>query len=216
LIVSDYQPTILVVDDDPVILSSVADILRVAGYNSLMAKSGLEALHILEQEAPDLMIIDIMMPGMDGYQLYQRIRRDPTLNPVPAIFLTAKGAPEDVRLGKEMGIDDYLVKPFEPEDLLASIHGKLARFQQLTGLRPPPADRETNPMPPLGEDLTPREREVLALMVEGCINSEIAERLVVSLYTIKNHVCSILSKLGVRNRVEAVKIAVEYGLVQTR
>jgi DNA-binding NarL/FixJ family response regulator len=207
-------PTILVVDDDPIIRDSVADILRLSEYHVLVASGGLEALRILEREVPHLMIIDIMMPQMNGYQLYQRICRDPSLAPVPVIFLTAKGQLEDIRFGKEMGADDYLVKPLEPEDLLASVHGKLARFERLARLRPSPTDHEPDSWPPLGYDLTPREREVLALMAEGFMNSEIAEQLVVSLYTVKNHVSSIISKLGARNRVEAVRMAIEHELIR--
>jgi DNA-binding response OmpR family regulator len=79
---------------------------------------------------PDLILADIMMPLMDGYAFYERVRANPYLNHIPFIFLTAKSSEVDVRLGKELGADDYLTKPFSPEDLLASVRGKLRRVEQ--------------------------------------------------------------------------------------
>ena len=125
------QATILVVDDEPVIRESIGDILRLVGYRILSAADGYAALQIIENEVPDLVISDIMMPRMNGYTLYNRIRRNPEWNQIPFIFLTAKGEREDIRYGKEIGADDYLTKPIDPEDLVAAVEGKLIRFSQL-------------------------------------------------------------------------------------
>lgn len=138
------QATILIVDDDPVINDSVRDILCLAGYRTLTATNGAHALEILDVQTPDLIVADIMMPRMNGYQLYQRVRRNPDWIWIPFIFLTAKGEGEDVRYAKEMGVDDYLTKPIEPEDLLAAVLGKLARYRELgAGDRHPPTNRAT-------------------------------------------------------------------------
>ncbi|GAB4475445.1 MAG: response regulator transcription factor [Anaerolineae bacterium] len=125
------QTTILVVDDEPVIRDSVADVLRLAGFRVVTACNGLEALDILHDLTPDLIVVDIMMPHMNGYQLYHRLRRAPAWVRIPVIFLTAKGEREDVRYGRELGADDYLMKPVEPEDLIAAIEGRLERYRQL-------------------------------------------------------------------------------------
>ena len=125
------QATILVVDDEPVIRESIGDILRLVGYRILSAADGYAALQIIENEVPDLVISDIMMPRMNGYTLYNRIRRNPEWNQIPFIFLTAKGEREDIRYGKEIGADDYLTKPIDPDDLDAAVEGKLIRFSQL-------------------------------------------------------------------------------------
>ncbi len=138
---NDHQ-TILVVDDEPTVLDSLADVLRLSGYRVLAAMHGLEALSILQSTLPDLIVADVMMPRMNGYQLYHRVRSNPDWNWIPFIFLTAKGEPEDVRYGKEVGADDYLSKPIEPEDLVAAVAGRLERYRQLRqGAQPPARER---------------------------------------------------------------------------
>lgn len=124
------QAIILVVDDEPVIRDCVADVLGLSGFKVITAGSGAEALTLMDHHTPDLIIADVMMPQMNGYQLYQRVRRNPDWLLIPFIFLTAKSEKEDVRYGKELGADDYLTKPLEPEDLLAAVIGRLTRFEQ--------------------------------------------------------------------------------------
>ena len=126
-----HQEAILVIDDEQIILDSVRDVLQLSGYRVLTAANGNEALQVLNQERPALIISDIMMPRMNGYQFYQRVRNNPQWLWIPFIFLTAKGEQEDVRYGKELGVEDYLTKPIEPSDLLAAVAGRLARFRQL-------------------------------------------------------------------------------------
>jgi DNA-binding response OmpR family regulator len=132
--------TILVVDDEPVLLDSLADILQLEGFSVLKASNGLEALDLLQDQTPHLILTDIMMPGMNGYQLYQRVRKNPEWLWIPFIFLTAKGEAEDIRFGKELGADDYLMKPILPEDLVAAVIGRLERYRQLEA-RPQAADQ---------------------------------------------------------------------------
>jgi two-component system sensor histidine kinase/response regulator len=121
------QNTVLVVDDDPTILDNVADIIRIAGYSLFTARNGLEALQTMQQYTPDLIIADIMMPEMDGYQFYQAVREIPAWTLIPFIFLSAKGERKDIRHGYNLGADHYLTKPFEPEDLLLVIKTRLQR-----------------------------------------------------------------------------------------
>ncbi len=123
--------TILVVEDTIGMLENIQFLLETDNYNVLTAKDGIEALSVLENEIPDLIISDIMMPNLDGYGLYEHIKNNPKLKIIPFIFLTAKETKEDIRLGKELGVDDYLIKPFEIEDLLAVVRGKLRRSEQI-------------------------------------------------------------------------------------
>ncbi len=125
------RAVILVVDDEMIIRESIVDILRLSGFSVLQAPNGKEALEVLEHQIPDLIISDIMMPSMNGYQFYMRVHQNPAWLHIPFIFLTAKGQTEDVRYAKEMGIDDYLTKPIEVGDLIAAIRGKLLRFSRL-------------------------------------------------------------------------------------
>lgn len=123
--------TILVVEDDPAVAEGIRRTIKADGLEARVAKDGMEALAFLDQATPDLIIADIMMPGMNGYQLYQRIRQNPDWVWIPFIFLTARAEVEDIRYGKELGVDDYLTKPIEPEDLQAAIRGRLRRYEQL-------------------------------------------------------------------------------------
>ncbi|MBE9478887.1 MAG: response regulator transcription factor [Chloroflexi bacterium] len=212
------QQVILIVDDEPVILDSLSDILCVHGFQVLKASNGLEALEILRDQIPDLILTDIMMPEMNGYQLYNRIRQNPEWVWIPLIFLTAKGEAEDIRFGKELGADDYLMKPIDAEDLIAAILGKLRRYTELDQESSSPTEQREHGIPAPSNasdfpvDLTPREVEVLRHMVVGLNNTEIAEVLFIETSTVKTHVSNILLKLGVSNRVKAVRFAIEHHL----
>jgi DNA-binding response OmpR family regulator len=123
--------TILVVEDDPAMIEALRDILDLAGYGVVTARNGVEALAVLGQRLPDLIISDIQMPRMDGYQFYGQVRAHPDWVRVPFIFLTAKGQKADVRRGKMLGADDYLTKPFDEADLLVAVQAKLNRRAEL-------------------------------------------------------------------------------------
>jgi DNA-binding response OmpR family regulator len=131
--------SILVVDDQPEILENLALVLELEGYEVLTAMDGIEALAVLDASPVDLILADIAMPRMNGYQLYKRVREDPRYVTVPFVFLTARAMDSDIRFGKELGVDDYLTKPIQPEDLLAAVHGRLLRAQQLAQLSPQPS-----------------------------------------------------------------------------
>jgi two-component system sensor histidine kinase/response regulator len=123
--------TILLVDDDPAILEGVVDLLQLYGYNLLTASDGKLALEVMQDYTPDLVISDIMMPEMDGYEFYEAVRSRPEWVPIPFIFLTARGQQVDIRRGQSLGADAYLVKPFEPEDLLIAIDARLRRARAI-------------------------------------------------------------------------------------
>ncbi|CEG25332.1 response regulator transcription factor [Bacillus sp. B-jedd] len=118
---------ILVVDDDRNILDLVGIHVSRAGYQVLKAENGFRALEILESVLPDLAIVDVMMPGMDGFELTRKIREELDL---PVLLLTAKGELEDKEQGFRAGSDDYLVKPFEPKELLFRIAAILRRYDK--------------------------------------------------------------------------------------
>ncbi|WP_059171532.1 response regulator transcription factor [Bacillus sp. FJAT-27445] len=118
---------ILVVDDDKHIVDLVGIHVSQAGYKVVKARNGDQALEILETELPDLAIVDVMMPGMDGFELTKRIRED---QDIPVLMLTAKGELEDKEQGFRAGSDDYVVKPFEPKELLFRIAAILRRYDK--------------------------------------------------------------------------------------
>jgi DNA-binding response OmpR family regulator len=144
------EPTacILVVDDQPDLLENLGLALEAAGYRVLVASDGVEALGLLQSQTVHLILADIAMPRLNGYQLYERVRQNPNWMTIPFLFLTARTLDSDVRYGKELGVDDYLPKPIQPEDLLAVVHGKLKRAQQLARLAAslPPAGAPQSPL----------------------------------------------------------------------
>lgn len=122
---------ILLVDDEPHLLMAVEDTLLEEGFRVVTAIDGEQALQILGAESVDLVVSDVMMPGMDGFELCRRVRHQTELGSLPFIFLTALGQRPDQRQGRESGGDAYLVKPFEPEELISVIRASLKRMQQV-------------------------------------------------------------------------------------
>jgi len=112
---------ILVVDDQAQLCASIQMTLELAGYRVCIAGNGIAALTVLQAQLIDLILTDIAMPQLDGYQLCQRVRADGRWNTIPLLILSAQGDEEDMRYAKALGADDYLMKPIEPEALLAAV-----------------------------------------------------------------------------------------------
>ncbi len=109
---------ILICDDDPAILRVLQVNLEVEGYTTLLAHHGEEALEIAAREKPDLIILDIMMPRLDGYGTCERLKADDATKDIPVVFLSAKAQQADIDKGKSYGVDDYVTKPFDPYGLV--------------------------------------------------------------------------------------------------
>ena len=123
-----YQAKILVVDDEVYILHILDFILGAENYDVVTATNGEQALQKVREEKPDLVILDIMMPRLDGYETCRMIRSDPATKNIPVILLTAKGREVDQKLGREVGANDYMTKPFSPSKLIE-------RVQAILGVR---------------------------------------------------------------------------------
>jgi len=128
---------ILLVEDDEDVLTITEKTLELRDYDVITAINGIDALRVLSEleRLPDIIISDIMMPGMDGYDFFRTVSDNPRLNQIPFVFLTAYSAPEDVRFGKMLGVDDYITKPIKRDDLFAVIEGKLARSKKIRSVR---------------------------------------------------------------------------------
>jgi diguanylate cyclase (GGDEF)-like protein len=127
---------ILVVDDDRNLRKIIQTNLELAGYDVTTAANGNEALRVLDAMQPDLVVLDVMMPQMDGYEVARRIRRHPSNTNVPIIMLTAKSEVEDKLAGFDAGADDYMTKPFGPQELLARVKAKIRRVEVSASLSP--------------------------------------------------------------------------------
>ncbi|MDL1902785.1 response regulator, partial [Anaerolineae bacterium CFX9] len=128
------KANILVVEDEINLLEGIRTVLELDGYTVHTADNGETALQVLRQSAhlPDLIVSDIMMPHMDGIQLLKEVRKETAWVGVPFIFLTARSEKTDVQRGKQLGVDDYLIKPFEADDLLIAVESRLNRHRALT------------------------------------------------------------------------------------
>jgi len=119
---------ILVIEDEPQMIDLIRLILETGGYQVVAAQGGEEGLELMRSEQPDLILLDIMMPEMDGGDVYHRMQQEPELIPIPVIVVTAKAAPIDKVLWMNVAqVDDYVVKPFGPDDLLTAVERVLAR-----------------------------------------------------------------------------------------
>jgi len=118
---------ILVIEDDPQVRDVIVDILDAEDFSPFSAQDGQSGLTVVRENRPDLIICDVMMPEMDGYEVLERLRHDPDTATIPFIFLTAKSEKLDIRRGMELGADDYLTKPFTREELLGTISTRLNR-----------------------------------------------------------------------------------------
>jgi DNA-binding NarL/FixJ family response regulator len=198
--------TILIIEDQPDMRENIATILEMEDHAVLTATNGREGIDLAREEKPDLILCDVMMPVMDGYDVLHALRADRTIAGTPFIFLTAKGEKGDQRAGMNLGADDYLTKPVSAPELLGAIAARLEReSKRSAGFTPDFASSE--PLETLG--LTPREGEVLLWVAQGKSNPEIASILGAAENTIKVHLAHIFEKLGADNRHAASLIALE-------
>ncbi len=204
---------LLLIDDDPNLILLVKDYLEFRGYEVITAENGREALEVLEQETPDMIICDVMMPEMDGYSLVSAIRQDPKTSWIPVLFLSAKGQSQDRVKGLNIGADVYMVKPFEPEELVAQVESSLKQASRLIQHKDSKGgDNSPKIQVPFDVELTPTELRVVQFVARGMANREIAEELNVSQRTIESHVSNMLGKTGLHNRTELARWAIENGM----
>jgi len=197
---------LLVVDDEPNLLRAVAAVLRGEGFEITTARSGREALVAVAQSLPDLIVSDVRMPGMDGFQLARKLRASTHSALVPIVFLTAKDETEDRIEGFESGVDVYLTKPFEPDELVAVIKSVLARVERTRStIARLVGDEEKETVFVRDEQLTEAEWRVAETVARGLSNKEIADELNLSVRTVENHVSRILAKKNFTNRVEIAR-----------
>ncbi|NEQ30090.1 MAG: response regulator transcription factor [Leptolyngbya sp. SIO4C5] len=208
---------ILLVDDDITLRTALTRHLEDRGYIVRGAASGVEGLTLFEEEPPDLVVSDVMMPEMDGLEFCGRLRSSRIGQLVPFIFLSSRGEVDDRVQGHNIGGDDYLVKPFHPRELVAKIeaqlersrriHSEIVRLIQQANVQSESSEAETpQPLP-----LTPAEEKVFWEVIQGYTNKQIGDRLFISPRTVQTHLSNILSKLALDNRSQLIRFAFEHG-----
>ncbi len=225
------QRKLLLVDDEPGVRESVQAYLEDnEEFVVKVASNATEAWEMLQKEIPDLIVSDVMMPKVNGYQFLQQIREDPRFQSLPVVLLTARGMTSDRILGHKAGCDAYLAKPFDPDELEAIVKNLLERsdrsaessggsdlekvakdIEQIKELLVSQTSIVPTP-PPIAIELTPREQSVLDLVAQGFMNKEIARQLSTSVRNVEKYVSRLFSKTGTNSRTELVRFALKHGL----
>ncbi len=219
------RPKILIVDDQPLIRDALAEVIEASGRYDAMppADSGAAALKLLDTEQPDLILLDVRMPGLNGIETLREIRQRGL--DMAVVFLTLFNEPDLVYEALSLEVSGFLLKDGEKERLLSSLDTVLqggvvldpdVAKQIAGGLTPvgAPLAKESTPQADAPSLLTNRETDVLDLLRQGLENKKIALQLGLSQGTVRNHISSILQKLDVTNRTQAVIRALHLGLLE--
>jgi DNA-binding NarL/FixJ family response regulator len=208
---------ILIVDDDVTLRMALTRYLENRGYSVQHASNGDDGLKRFEEDPPDLVVSDIMMPEMDGLEFCRRLRSLRSGQLVPFIFLSNCHETEDRIQGHQVGADDYLVKPFEPRELVAKIEAQLERSRRVHAeivrlmQKSDPQSMTSTSTSPEPLPLTPAEEKVFWQVIRGLTNKQIGDYLYVSPRTVQTHLSNILSKLQLENRSQLIRYAFERG-----
>lgn len=192
----------LIVDDVPDNLALLSDALSEAGYAVLVATDGLAAIDSLQRVIPDIILLDAVMPGIDGFETCRRIKQMASAQHVPVIFMTGLTETEHVVKGFTCGGIDYVTKPIDPAEVLARVATHIRTARMITQ-----AMKVVDASPNLDQyQLTPRETEVLGWVAKGKTNRDIGEILGMSPRTVNKHLEHIYVKLGVETRAAAAAL----------
>ena len=226
---------VLIIEDDREIRENLEELLS-EKYEVILSSGGREGLEKAVGERPNIVLCDVTMAGVTGHNVLTGLRSNPVTSNIPFIFLTSKVSKDDIRLGMELGADDYLTKPVDPRELVAKIeaqlersrriHSEIVRLMQLAGgigkgyqpippstpevveISPPEVEATVTPTP---LPLTPAEERVFWEVIQGLTNKQISDRLFISPRTVQTHLSSILNKLQLENRAQLVRFAYEQG-----
>jgi DNA-binding response OmpR family regulator len=205
---------ILIVDDTPDNLAVLSDALDDAGYMVLVALDGLSALNRIQRRRPDLILLDAVMPGLDGFETCRRIKAQPDSADIPVLFMTALTDSEHVVQGFEVGGSDYVTKPIQTDEVLARVAAHLRTSRILRSARAASQlpiltlnDEPAHEMLSARFQLTDREVEVLRWVACGKTNRDIGDILGLSPRTVNKHLEHVYVKLGVETRTAATSVA---------
>jgi DNA-binding NarL/FixJ family response regulator len=211
--------TLLVVEDDPAISLTLTAYFEEEGYGMVAASTAEDAFGLIQEYHPHLVIADIGLPQMDGYELVRKIRMLPAYRLLPVIFLTARGQVEDRVRGYRLGCDAYVAKPFDLSELSAIVRNLLDRHQiTQTEWRVRSQDDSDLDRSAQSRDLSLPEREVqvLSLLCQGLSNRQIGLSLSLSPRTVEKYVSRLLQRTETTNRADLVRYAMEHQLVALR
>jgi two-component system, OmpR family, response regulator len=196
----------VIIEDDPSYADVMVVMLQMEGFEVYAAASGPAGIALIEERRPDVILCDIMMPGMDGFGVLQALKESNEIASIPFIFVSALAERSDVRRGMSEGSDDYLTKPFTADELLAAVMGRIQRSQMLVPGEGDLLNRKKQAI--LRDKVTPRELEVLLLVGQGGTSKEIAGKLEVTVKTVEVHRSNLMRKLDASNAASLTRWAV--------
>ncbi len=203
---------ILIIEDDIALQDTLDNLLQLEGFKTIMANNGKKGIELAKKKHPDLIVCDVMMPEVGGLEVISELQKSSTTALIPFIFLTAKTEIKDFRNGMRLGADDYIMKPFNNEELIKAIRFRIDKQQKIID-----AGKSTIPQKSVSTKnaiphLTKREREIVHLFCKGLSCSQISKKLFISFHTVDSHRKNIEKKINVKNIPSIVRFAYENNL----
>jgi DNA-binding NarL/FixJ family response regulator len=205
--------SVLVIDDDAAYRKSIGLILQLEGFYVRTADNGATGLELVREKRPDLILCDIMMPGMDGHSVLKQLKNDSSITDIPFIFVSALGDRSDIRRGMSEGSDDYLSKPFTAGELVAAVVSRLNRIEVFR--RSAETEGYEREVAILRNSITSREREILILVGQGATSKEIAQNLKIRPNTVEVHRANLMKKLNAPNAANLARWAFIANVMQS-
>lgn len=202
---------ILIVEDEVNLAESIAEFLKLENYAVKIAKDGEEAIELIKNNLPKLIVCDISMPKMDGIEFLKILRAESKWSHIPFLFLTALSEKKDQRLAMELGADDFISKPFRFEELTAAIEARLQRHLEIRKFEPEVLNLDEEQKIALKNlnSLSTKELQILKMIANGYKSSDISEKIFISPKTVENHRYAITKKLGLKGQGVLLKFVLK-------
>lgn len=197
--------SILIIEDDATLLGNMELILQMEGFATSTACDGIAGIARMRENRPDLVLCDILMPGMDGHSVLETLQHDAALADIPFIFVTALDDRGDIRRGMSAGADDYLTKPFSADELVATVTARLRRIELMHCRQRDALFGHEKTI--LKSQVTAREREILVLVSQGYTSRQIAQKLGIRHNTVEVHRANLMKKLDSPNAANLARWA---------
>jgi DNA-binding NarL/FixJ family response regulator len=199
------EKKILLIEDDAQLRNTISDLLEKNGFEVLSLAEGDKAVRVIPIYKPSLILCDISMPNFDGFWVLHESRKIKMAAIIPFVFISSKAERLDIRIGMELGADDYLTKPFTPAELLNAVNARLDKANDYEKIISGATEELQRAMPDDFNKLSPAEKRVITFVALNETSAEIAKKLNISIKTVENHRARIASKLEIRGHLGLVK-----------
>jgi DNA-binding NarL/FixJ family response regulator len=211
---------VLLVEDETNLRANIAEILMLNNFDVITAENGKKALELLRNNSPDIIISDIYMPEMSGFEFYYKLQQDKHLKSIPFVFLSARAELRDIRTGMNMGVDDYITKPVKHTDLINCLNIRLEKRRRMAEEYSPATENQSAEETQKIEELqailasfTDSERRVFDKLSQNKNSVQIGQELHLSFKTVQNHRANMVKKVGISGQNALLSIAVSCRLL---